>query len=192
MSRIWRTSLVALGATLFLLPTIGQAQICFRGHPQPRCNGFTVLEFTFGARSSGLAQYSDGTPFYAAWSVGYLHNLNAGAAVGAAFKVSANDDGSRWGPVIRYRRWLGPSLSLDLAPGLFLGGDNGALPSKFPSLTADVAINWGDRVSMLVGLDQLRRPGGNSWEEHVGLRFGTWLAPLALLGLGIIAGASYN
>jgi len=42
----------SLAATLLslALQSEARAQTCFRGHPTPRCSGFTVLEFTFGGR----------------------------------------------------------------------------------------------------------------------------------------------
>jgi hypothetical protein len=55
MCRAWNVSLVVLGSTFLLLllsPATVDAQVCFRGHPLPRCDGFTVLEFTGGGRLS--------------------------------------------------------------------------------------------------------------------------------------------
>ncbi len=58
----------------------------------------------------------------------------------------------------------------------------------------DLAINWGDRIGLDLGLERERRQGGGAqgWDGHAGLRFGTWLAPLATLGLGLLVGATYN
>ena len=181
-----------------VLVTDARAQVCFRGQPRPRCAGFTVLEFGAGARlnqvSTPLDPYFSGnSSIYASWSAGYLENLGPQSALGAAFMVAANDDGVRYGPVLRYRRWLGPTWSVDLSPGLLVGGHDNYKSLKFPSLTADVTLNWGDRLGILAGIDQLRTGNGNNgWEGHAGLRFGTWLAPLGVLALGILAGASYN
>jgi hypothetical protein len=175
------------------LPSRADGQVCFRGHPQARCSGFTVLEFSGAIRLNEKAGPSDRTPGLVYWSAGYLHNVGSRSALGMAFKLMADGDGHRYGPVLRYRRWLGSTWSMDIAPGLFFGGDDNFSILRFPSPTADVAINWGDRVAFAVGVDGLRQEGrGTSWESYAGLRFGTWLAPLAMLGLGIIAGASYN
>ena len=61
-------------------------------------------------------------------------------------------------------------------------------------MTFDLALNWGDRIGVDFGLEQVRREGSgsHSWDGHVGLRFGTWLAPLATLGLGLLGAATYN
>ena len=195
-----RITLLAMGSSLLLtmaLPSITQAQLCFRGHPSPRCEGFAILEFTAGARLNSQAiepGYREPNRVYVSWSAGYLHNLGDRSALGAAFKLAADDDGNRYGPVLRYRRWLGPTWSLDLAPGLIVGGNDDIAGRQFPSVTFDLALNWGDRIGVDFGLEQVRREGSgsHSWDGHVGLRFGTWLAPLATLGLGLLGAATYN
>jgi hypothetical protein len=87
--------------------------------------------------------------------------------LGAAFKLTADGDGHPYGPVLRYRQWLGPTWSLDAAPGIFLGGKDNLNRLRFPSATADVTINWGDRVGVTIGVDALRREARTtSWESY--------------------------
>jgi hypothetical protein len=200
MGRRWYLSPVSL-CLAFLTVTVAvparaQAQLCFRGQPAPRCGGFAILELTTGTRLNQQANafdpYGDKNSFYLSWAAGYLHNLGQQSAVGAAFEVTADDDGHRYGTVLRYRQWLSPTWSLDLAPGVLLGGRTSFTTLYFPSGTADIAINWGDRFALTFGLDQLRRDDGTRWESHAGVRFGSWLTPLAMLGLVALAGATYN
>lgn len=195
-----RLTLLAVGSSLLVtmaFPSITQAQLCFRGHPSPRCEGFAILEFTAGARLNAKAiesGFREPSPAYVSWSAGYLHNLGDRSALGVAFKLAADDEGNRYGPVLRYRRWLGPTWSIDFAPGLIVGGEDNVEGRQFPSVMFDVAINWGDRLGLDLGLERVRRErgGANRWDGHVGLRFGTWLAPLATLGLGLLGAATYN
>ncbi len=105
-------NLLTLGFGLLLSLTVApvdQAQICFRGHPRPRCTGFAILEFSGAARLNQKAGPSDQSEGLLSWSGGYLHGVGARAALGAAFKLSADGDGHRCGPVLRYRHWLGPT-----------------------------------------------------------------------------------
>jgi hypothetical protein len=112
--------------------------------------------------------------------------------LGAGFKLTVDSDGHRYGPVARYRRWLGSTSSIDFAPGLFVAGQDNFVALRFPSPTADVAVNYGDRLGFAVGVDALRQANGDTqWQWHAGMRFGTWLAPVATLGLGILAAATY-
>jgi hypothetical protein len=197
-----RITRLALGSSLLVtvgLPSSSQAQVCFRGHPTPRCRGFTVLEFTAGARLNPQATgidpgFSDQNRFYISWSTGYLHNLGDWSAIGATFMLAADDDGNRYGPVLRYRSWLGPTWSIDFAPGLIVGGEDNVPGRRFPSPIFNLAINWGDRIGLDLGLERVRRESGSGtgWDSHIGLRFGTWPALLATLGLSVLGAATYN
>jgi hypothetical protein len=174
------------------VPVSLAGQTCFRGRPQPKCSGFTVLEFTGALRLNDKTGPTDEAPAFLYWSGGYLRNVGGRSALGAVFKVTADSDGHRYGPVVRYRHWLSQTTSIDLAPGLFIGGEDNFVDLAFPSATADVAFNYGDWFGVAVGVDAIRRTGGGTqWQSHAGVRFGTWLAPLATLGLGILAGATY-
>lgn len=189
-------NLVVLSSSLLLSMVVESrvhAQTCFRGHPRPRCGGFVVLESSGAVRLNEKSGPSDNAPAFFFWSAGYLQNVSARSALGLAFKLTADSDGHRYGPVFRYRKWLSPTWSLDLAPGVFVGGQDNFTNLRFPSAAADVAINWGDWVGVTVGLDALRHRGTTtSWEGYTGLRFGTWLAPLGTVGLGILIGATWN
>ena len=173
-------------------PHVALGQSCFRGRPQPQCTGFAVLEFTGAVRLNGKSGPTDQNAAFLYWSGGYLQNIGSTSALGAAFKLTADSDGHRYGPVVRYRHWLSSTSSIDVAPGAFVGGRDNLVTLRFPSPTADVALNYGDRVGLAIGVDALRqRGGGTQWQGHVGARFGTWLAPLAMLGLGLLIGATW-
>jgi hypothetical protein len=168
------------------------AQVCFRGRPAPTCRAFTVLEFTGALRMNGKSAQTDNSSAFFYWTAGLLVNRGERSALGAGFKVTADSDGHRYGPVFRYRRWLGPRTSLDFAPGIFLGGEDNFTTLRFPSATADIALTTGDLVGVAVGMDVLRARGGDTqWQVHAGLRLGSWLAPLGTIGLGLLVAATW-
>jgi hypothetical protein len=174
------------------LPSSLAGQICFRGRPEPACGGFTVIEFTGAVRANDKAGPTDESGAFFYWSAGYLGNISRTTALGGAFKLTADSDGHRFGPVFRYRRWLDRHVSLDLAPGVFLGGEDNFVHLKFPSPTVDLAVNYGDWFGLAMGIDALRRSGDAlDWQSHFGARFGTWLAPLATVGLGVLLAATW-
>jgi len=189
---------ILLGSLCLLAVTLGSppaaaGQTCFRGRPQPRCSGFTVLEFTSGIRLNQKPAPTDEGMVLAYWSGGYLRNIGPRSALGAAFKLTGDTDGYRYGPVLRYRRWLSPTSSIDFSPGLFVAGKDNFTALRFPSPTADVALNYRDWVGLALGVDALRHAdGGTQWQWHAGMRLGTWLAPLATLGLFVLAAATYD
>ena len=182
-----------LAASLILAaPAVAVGQSCFRGRLEPACRAFTVLEFTGGIRLTEKSVPTDRNQTFLYWSGGYLKNIGSRSALGAAFKLTADSDGHRYGPVARYRRWLGPRSSLDFAPGIYVGGKENFTAPRFPSPTADVALNYRDWLGFAIGIDALRQADGpTQWQWHAGMRFGTWLAPLATLGLGVLAAATY-
>jgi opacity protein-like surface antigen len=191
-----RLTLMTLGMTSLLtvfLSSRVESQVCFRGHPRPRCSGFGVLEFSGAARLNRKVGPSDQAAAFMFWNAGYLHNVGPRSALGAVFKLTADSDGHRYGPAVRYRRWLSPTWGLDLTPGFYAGGQSNFTTLRFPSATADIAINWGDRIGVTVGVDAVRQAGlSTSWEGYAGLRFGTWLTPLATVGLGLLTAAAWN
>jgi len=182
---------------LFIVLALGSpgstaAQTCFRGHPKPACSGFTILELTGALRLNEKPGSTDGSTAFFYWSGGYLRNIGARSALGPGFKLTADSDGHRYGPVLRYRRWLSPTSSIDFAPGAFVAGKDNFVALRFPSPTADVAVNYRDWVGLAVGVDALRpSTGATQWQWHAGMRVGTWLAPVVTLGLFVLAAATY-
>ena len=68
--------------TLMLAVPVSLAgQTCFRGRPQPRCSGFTVLEFTGALRLNDKSGPTDEAPAFLYWSGGYLRNVGARSAL---------------------------------------------------------------------------------------------------------------
>jgi hypothetical protein len=191
----WNARWLASVLVGLVIPGALEGQVCFRGHPSGRCDGFVVLEFTSGAQVNqqpeSPGRIGSSGPLYLSWEAGYLHNIGARSALGAAARLAADDDGHRVAGVLRYRQWLGHNWSLDLSPGVLVEGNMNFTTLRFPSVTAGAAVNWGDRLALTVGVDQLRQSQGDHWAYYAGLRFGSWLAPLAMLGLVALAGATY-
>jgi hypothetical protein len=56
----------------------------------------------------------------------------------------------------------------------------------------DLALNYGDRVGVAAGMDAVRtREVGTDRQARVEVHFGTWLAPLAMVGLGVLLAATW-
>jgi hypothetical protein len=113
----------------------------------------------------------------------------AGALVDYAFTLRVGLKG-------RVRRWLGSNASLEAGAGPILGRvTSGRFENEVAStgigLTAHVALNLDDRLSMLAALETL----GNESEPRpslwVGARLGSrpalWAGGIAALGLGLAA-----
>lgn len=85
--------------------------ICFRARPAPQCRGFPVT-------NAGVY-----VPGHVVMDYGVLFNVNPRAAVGASWLVSIGDQESVTGPMVRYRRWVSTTQSLDMALGTPVAGD---------------------------------------------------------------------
>jgi hypothetical protein len=91
------------------------------GRPTPEGKGFMVSEFSAGVRLSEKSGPSDNANAFAWWGLGYLKNVDRQNALGGSVKLAADSDGHRYGPLLRYRRWLDHRWGLDLGAGRYLG-----------------------------------------------------------------------
>ncbi|MEO8450605.1 MAG: hypothetical protein ABI647_12475 [Gemmatimonadota bacterium] len=112
---------------------------CFRGRPQPFCRAFMITEFGVArelALGTGMGEHS-GT--LATWEFGSMVNLGSRHAIGVALVAHALD---AWGIGIRprYRTWLSPTVSLDVAAGILVRGRAG--------FTGQVALDFADYAAL--------------------------------------------
>ena len=110
---------VVLGSAV--APLAAQHRLCLRAQPKPDCAAFLLTNagsYVMLGRSSGGA-----TPFRGVLDYGFMVNVNTRDAIGASVFASLDRDGFAAGPAIRYRRWLTPSASLEVAVGKSVAGN---------------------------------------------------------------------
>jgi hypothetical protein len=91
------------------------APFCYHARPRPACSAFVFTNFG-GYLLLGNDQTSD-TPLREVADWGVMANLDERNAVGASMFASLDRLGFGLGPAVRYRRWLSPTASLDVALG---------------------------------------------------------------------------
>jgi hypothetical protein len=115
-----RQCLLILFCTLLSNPLAAQQAVspctlCWRARPIERCRAMILTNF------GGYLQRSTipgGEPLRVVADWGVLVNVGARTAVGASlFSSFDSGDGVILGPAVRYRRWLSPTQSIDLALG---------------------------------------------------------------------------
>lgn len=128
------TRLPVLLALLVPLPLAAQSPgagaageprtVCLRGQPRPACSTSLVTELNLN-----LGYYTGGPTdrYLTRFHLGWMANLDAENALGGALVLGPRGQRHR-GIEGRYRRWLRPHLSLDVAPG-WVG--NGAGDDRF-------------------------------------------------------------
>jgi len=102
-------------------PPGAPGRFCLRARPKPDCGAFAVTTiggFVMFGRSGGASSSARGVLDY-----GIMVNTSARDAFGGSVFASVDDDGFALGPAIRYRRWLTPTASLEVAVGKPLVGD---------------------------------------------------------------------
>lgn len=121
---------VLTSATWTLLPAQSLEQprprTCYRAGQLPRCRVF-LLTNAGGFVTSNPRQNE--TPFRALVDWGFMVNTGQRNAFGASWFVTYDQDEFTSGPALRYRRWLAPERSLDIAVGTPLTNDHTGLGS---------------------------------------------------------------
>lgn len=91
------------------------APFCYRARPKPACSAFAFTNFG-GYVVLGNDLTGD-TPLREVADWGVMANVDARNAVGGSVFASLDRLGFGLGPAVRYRRWLSPTASLDVALG---------------------------------------------------------------------------
>jgi hypothetical protein len=192
-----RHAVVIAIAALVAAPTPAAAQFCFRGRPRPACSTFLISEFLVGSRFSE-SQYAQ-TLVIAHWEYGLMANVGDRTAVGGTALGTITGGGGRLALKARYRRWLGSSWSLDVAPGVVVAASSGGQDADLrgPGFSGHLGLMWRDLagVSLLVEAVPFRQPEtgirGTDAALGIGGRLGSPVGGIvgaaAFLGLVIVS-----
>jgi hypothetical protein len=130
----------------------------FRGRPLPIKKGFPLIQAGVLGRLNDRGQ--EATEAFA-MDLGGMKNLSPRHALGMTLGLVADTDYTRIGLKPRYRRWLGRTFSLDVAPGIFLPIDAETGPNHHsPGFVGELSLSAGDWVSLtgLVEVVEKERP----------------------------------
>lgn len=96
-------------------------RLSFRARPYPECRVFLLTNAGGYVRLGGGPGVS---PLRANVDWGAMVNLSPTNAVGGSWFVTYDHEGTVFstGPVLRWRRWFGPTQSLDVAAGTSIAG----------------------------------------------------------------------
>jgi hypothetical protein len=181
---------------LLVIPLlIGTAQAqnrCFRGRPLPECKTFWITESSVLVRLDERNNQKWHQQLYYTFELGLMSNRDELLAFGGTMFLAFDDltDDFRLGYKARFRRWLSPKTSLDLAPGILTGTKTG-----FPGLSVSVAVIHSDRIALAGQLDMLRYGDGQGTDFawYGGVRFGSGVGlAMAIVGpiVALIAAAA--
>lgn len=167
------------------------AQVCFRYDEQENCSSYPITDFMVNIPIPGIASRPE-RHLDLATNLGWLFNVDKRWAVGPSFFFSAYLNGgwnSQLGVHLRARHYLTKDLHLDVSPG-FIIWDN-PLPEGFAGYSSELAIGFGDWISLTSRFDYLRAYPEDYIEVfQIGIKFGSY-AGLGLSGLATVAGGIY-
>jgi len=160
--------------------SVKHSGLCWRARPAPRCSWFLVTEFGVSSHGGLTIEY------------GLMANLGRRSAVGGAVTFGEDESFRRTGLTVRYRRWLNPHLALE----------SGAGPVTYCDLTEPGACGGrrglGFQFQAAVHLWSLAAASasfehlGAANRGYVGVKFGGYASPLAVLALAILQGATWD
>ncbi len=175
------------------------AQACFAPHPLPRCRAYFLTEAGLSARLDPH-RYTESAS--ATLELGYMVNVSARSALGAAVFLRGGEPVGGIGFRPRYRHWLNRYLSLDVAPGIVLKSTGGGQFSlKAPTLSGQVGLNVSPGLGLIGQVDVVRSAYGTfsngkstdvAW--YAGGSLGGWpggIGMLGFLGLGALVAATW-
>ena len=130
--------------------------VTWRGRPHPATKSFLITEFGVMQRLDPYPWKFGGSRLAITFDVGWMKNVSTRSAVGFSGYAMPSDETTRLGIRGRYRRWLSRRLSLDVSPGVILGGEDAALNYDAPGYVLGATLNAGDLIAVMVDAEVAR------------------------------------
>src|SRR5256885_15361147 len=109
-------------------------------------------------------------PWWRRGEGGGRQTKNERSAFGARRVGEGDDVGARCGITPRYRRWLAPSVALDLSAGVLVAGSD---DFRFPGWVGQVAVLGGDYIGAALQVETFRHFGRRDVGVYGGPQFGS-------------------
>jgi hypothetical protein len=101
--------------------------LTWRGRPLAETRSFMITEMGVLARIDDYPYAGGGPGIEFSFDLGWMKNISERGAVGFSGYALVSDFTTRLGIRARYRRWLSRKTSIDISPGVLLGGEDGAI-----------------------------------------------------------------
>jgi hypothetical protein len=145
--------------------TIGKTRVVrtkaltWRGHPFPETRSFLITELSMMYRLDRYPYRAAGSRLDLTFDLGWMKNVGTRQAIGFSGYAMPSDQTTRLGIRARYRRWLSRGVSVDVSPGVILGGEDGAIEYNPPGFVLGTTLNAGDLIAVMVDAELAR-----NWE----------------------------
>ena len=180
----------------------GGGGFCFRGRPRPKCGTFMLTEFTTRAP---LGRAADASLAITELELGVMTNVGRSGAIGGAVIFGGEESRRRTGVGLRYRRWLTRSLGAEVGARWFSVCEQSG-PSTCErargGFGTQAALNLSDYAGLTIAYERINAGSNKPGEPMVwsypaesqvtaGLKFGYYVAPVVLVGLGALIAATW-
>jgi len=179
--------------------------LTWRGRPLAETRSFMITEFGVLTRIDDYPYVGGDSRIAFSFDLGWMRNISERGAVGFSGYALVSDPTTRMGIRARYRRWLSRKTSIDISPGVLLGGEDSGIEYDPPGFVLGATLNAGDLVALTVdaeyarNLDLVHDTPPFQWEKRTdvawraGAKLGSGLGLLGtagLFGLVLYAGLS--
>jgi hypothetical protein len=169
--------------------------VTWRGRPLAETRSFMITEFGVLARIDDYPYLGGDSGVQFSFDLGWMKNISANSAAGFSGYALVSDPTTRLGIRGRYRRWLSRKTSVDVSPGVLLGGEDSAIEYDPPGFVLGATLNAGDLVALTVDAEYARNTDlvhdtpPLQWEKRsdvawrAGAKLGSGLGLLGAAGL---------
>lgn len=203
MKHFKATFFILLILSVLLVPDIVRAGCAFgRGKPQAECAGWIVFNSGWLQRFAGKVESYNKSRYLLNFDLGFMKNISDTRALGGSFYLGADDDGSDFGVMARYKKFITPVSSYEFCGGLILAGDDNYLEKRFPGFIFQASISLKDWIavtfqSQITRFDRINYTYYNyqsNWESYsgtqtefyLGMRLGSYAALIIPTAITII------
>jgi hypothetical protein len=169
--------------------------VTLRGRPLAETRSFMITELGMLTRIDDYPYPGGDSRIALSFDLGWMKNISERGAVGFSGYALVSDPTTRMGIRGRYRRWLSRKTSIDISPGILLGGEDNAIEYDPPGFVLGATLNAGDLVALIVDAEYARNRDlvhdtpPFQWEKRsdvswrAGAKFGSGLGLLGAAGL---------
>ncbi len=135
-----------------------RASRTLRGSPLPTRKSFPVIQAGLLARLDRDQDHPSDHPVSLMLDLGGMKNVTERWSAGWSLCFAGDEDFSRLGTKVRFRRWLGPAIAIDAAPGILFAKDISSYGSHYlPGFVGELGVSFGDWVSVTAQMEASRR-----------------------------------
>lgn len=149
-----------------LEPTPSQGH-ALRGLPLPEKRAFPITHLGVGVRLDAGSPLYEKKSVYAFTDLGFMRNVSPHVALGGTLYAGGDDYRLRIGPKARFRYWMSREVSIDIAPGILVwGNDDWNGEARFPGLVGEASLSLEDNILITAQMESVDIKDAYGAKDH--------------------------